>query len=61
MSWLPGTQSADPAATMFIDEPQRVEDARAAVDEVADEDRLAALRVRVDRPPPGSSAARSTT
>ena len=45
MSWLPGTHSAEPASTMFRDEPQRVEDARPTVDEVAEEDRLAALRV----------------
>ena len=42
---------------MLRDEPQRVEDARAAVDEVADEDRLAALRGgRRPAPPVGDRA-----
>ena len=49
MSWLPGTQRAEPWATMFAHQPHRVEDAGATVHEVADEDRLAALGVGVGR------------
>ena len=52
MSWLPGTQSAEPWRDHVPHQPHRVEDARPTVHEVADEDRLAALGMGIDRAAP---------
>ena len=57
MSWLPGTHRAEPWTDHVPHQPHRVQDARAAVHQVADEDRLAALGVD-DRP--GCPRARSS-
>ena len=48
MSWLPGTQRAVPACDHVPHEPQRVEDPRATIHQVAQEDRLAALGMPID-------------
>ena len=47
MSWLPGTHRAEPSSDHVANQPQRVEDPRAAVHQIAEEDRLAALGMAV--------------